>query len=458
MEINQGQYRMNKTFEQEARREATSIKEIFSKGSAVVEPREYAVTPQSKKTTGVVWLLNPYVNLPGETWRLGRSSLLAYELAKRGHRVVLWTGNISHRSKNKRSEDWHEQVVNDGFCIRLVPSVEYKKNIGLRRLFYEEKFARQAFQKGLFEEGSPSIIVAHDPPQICGHYGVKWAKKFNVPLITDTVDLWPEHWVLLFPKKARWVGRVIFWPFFAWRKRNWKHASGYTTLADKCLDLVHDTADPLRKKPSCVAYNGIDVQELRDLMEGTATVAFPEKKPGVFRAIFAGTLGPSYDLDPIIEAARIAKSKGLPIEFCVAGDGPKRFKIEAAAAENENLVDLGKLTPGDLAVFYKSCDVGLCAYSERSNVEMPDKFYDYTAAGLSVVNSLVGEVKDYIRDHEVGLQYTAGNGQEMFDQVYKLYSNPALQAKYKTNSYSVAFEFDNDVQITKYADLVEELI
>lgn len=449
---------MSKPLEQEARREATTIKDIFSKGTAVVEPREYLSTETDKKTGGVVWLLNPYVNLPGETWRLGRSSLLAYELAKRGHRVVLWTGNISHRSKNKRSEDWHEQIVNEGFCIRLVPSVEYKKNIGLRRLFYEEKFARQAFQKGLFEEGLPSIIVAHDPPQICGHYGVKWAKKFNVPLITDTVDLWPEHWVLLFPKKIRWVGRAIFWPFFAWRKRNWKYASGYTTLADRCLDLVHETADPLHKKPSCVAYNGIDVGELRDLMEGTSSVEFPVKKEGVFRAVFAGTLGPSYDLDPIIEAARIAESKNLPIEFCIAGDGPKRPKIEAAAKEIKNLIDLGKLSPPDLAVFYKSCDVGLCAYSDRSNVEMPDKFYDYTAAGLSVVNSLTGEVKDYIRTHEVGFQYTAGRGKEMFEQVYKLYSNPELQAKCKQNSFSVAYEFDNDRQISKYADLVENLI
>lgn len=59
---------------------------------------------------------------------------------------------------------------------------------------------------------------------------------------------------------------------------------------------------------------------------------------------------------------------------------------------------LGKLKPESLSYLYNKSDVGLSIYTEISNVEMPDKFYDYTAAGLPVINSLKGEVGNIVKE------------------------------------------------------------
>ena len=57
----------------------------------------------------------------------------------------------------------------------------------------------------------------------------------------------------------------------------------------------------------------------------------------------------------------------------------------------QTVLYLGKLKPESLSYLYNKSDVGLSIYTEISNVEMPDKFYDYTAAGLPVINSLKKE-------------------------------------------------------------------
>lgn len=409
---------------------------------------------QEPKSSLKVWLINPYVNLPGEQWRLGRSSLLAYELARRGHDVLLWTGNISHRSKTIRTKDQTDQVVNDGFRIRLIPSIAYKKNIGFGRLAYEADLARKTYKQAL-KEPPPDVIVAHDPPQVSGHCGYLLSKRFGVPLITDTVDLWPEFWILALPAKLKGIGGAVFAPFYWWRRRNWRQASGYTSLAGPYLDLVCDEVDPERSKPTAVAYNGIDVAEFRQLMEGEPSVPLPDKEPGTVRAVFAGTLGPSYDLPGIIEAAQLAAKEGKSIEFAIAGDGPLRSHVEAAVKACPNLIYVGKLAPGDLAKLYARCDVGLCSYGKSSNVEMPDKVYDYTAAGLPVVNSLTGEVARVIRDQQIGRSYEAGSGRSLLDAIEAIYASPDAAAETARRSYEAALEFDNSVQINKYADLVE---
>ncbi len=403
-----------------------------------------------------VWLINPYVNLPGEDWRAGRSSLLAYELSRRGHNVTLWTGNISHRSKTIRSTGAEDREVQPGYTVRILPSTMYRKNIGLGRLVYETVLAWRIWKQGL-KTSPPDIVVAHDPPQVNGAAGYRLARHFKVPLIIDTVDLWPEFWIAALPKPLSKLGHIIFAPFFAVRLRNWKAASGYTTLAKPYMDVVQQAADPGQLKPFCVAYNGIDVKAFRESLDHPKQGLLPERKEGEFRAVFAGTLGPSYDLGAIITAAEISQNNGGRVRFVLAGDGPMRDFVEAKAAQMDNLLYLGKLPPNQLPELYSSCDVGLSAYSRFSNVEMPDKFYDYIAAGLPVVSSLTGEVQGVIEREHVGLQYEAGNGESLYSALCKLECQTELRLSMGKKGWNLAMEYDNDNQICHYADLVEKV-
>jgi glycosyltransferase involved in cell wall biosynthesis len=403
-----------------------------------------------------VWLINPYVHIPGEAWREGRSSHLARELSGRGHEVTLWTGNFSHHFKAFRTEGWSTVEVCPGYTIELVPSNAYQRNIGVGRLAYEYRFAKRMFARAS-QRSAPDIIVAHDPPQVNGHYGLKLARLQKVPLVIDTVDLWPEFFVRAMPRRARPIAEVAAQPLYAWRKRNWRRAQGYTSLAKPYLDVVHEVADPKRLKPSVVAYNGIDVAEFRSHLNGKTYDGLPKHRPDEVRAVFAGTLGPSYDIPAILEAAKRAKISSPNISFVIAGDGPYKSEVEATAKELGNLFYVGKLPVDKLVKLYSTCDVGLCAYGPFSNVEMPDKVYDYTAAGLAVVNSLKGEVREFIESEGFGSTYAAGDGADLLRHLTTLATYPEQLRVYKERSWAVGDRFDNGRQIAGLADMLEQV-
>ena len=98
------------------------------------------------------------------------------------------------------------------------------------------------------------------------------------------------------------------------------------------------------------------------------------------------------------------EKRDLSIRLWIAGDGPLRMDVTAFIQANHpaQLVYLGKLKPQELAQFYTSCDIGICAYAPGSNVAMPDKAYDYMAAGLPIVNSLRGELENFLRERQMG--------------------------------------------------------
>ena len=118
---------------------------------------------------------------------------------------------------------------------------------------------------------------------------------------------------------------------------------------------------------------------------------------------------------------------------------------------------LGSLSQEELVLLYAECDVGLSAYSETSNVEMPDKFYDYTAAGLAIVNSLRGEVATYIVDRNLGFQYQPGSELDLTSKLNILHENRELLEISKKNSWMIAEEFSIENQYPKLLTLIEKL-
>jgi hypothetical protein len=103
------------------------------------------------------------------------------------------------------------------------------------------------------------------------------------------------------------------------------------------------------------------------------------------------------------------------------------------------------------------CDVGLNAYGKYSNVEMSDKFYDYTAAGLAIINSLTGEVADLISVNNIGTNYISG-AIDSFKHAIQLYiHNIDLLNNHKKNSAQIAIEFDQQNQLNRFKQFWKNL-
>jgi len=405
-----------------------------------------------------IWLFNPYGPLPDEGWREYSYVTIGSVLTAAGHEVVWWTSNFSHHFKTVRSTGWQDRTLSSGMVVRLVPTPGYRRNIGFGRLRRDFLFGWRAYRRALRLD-APDIILTSEPATMAGFAGPRLAGKTGALLLYDQMDLWPELIVQALPRRLQSLGNLFFWPIYLYRRRMFATLDGAMALARPYLESVTRHLPRGRSLPELVVYNGIDVPAFRSLMADPLPndIAQLFDRPGL-KAVFAGSLGPSYDVEPMVSAARRLASTSSTISLYIAGDGPARPMVEAAAAECPNLIYLGKVSPDLLPRVYARCDVGLACYSERSNVEMCDKFYDYTAAGLAIVNSLQGEVSDWIKSSALGLQYRAGDPASLVHALTRLDTDRDSLSASRAASWEIAMRFNRDTQHAQLPRWIESLV
>lgn len=404
-----------------------------------------------------IWLVNPYGPIEGENWREYSFNQFGKFLSKNGFEVIWWTSSFSHHFKKQRANDWKDILVNENFIIRLVPTPPYYNNFGLGRLKKDVVFSKKAYKRFLSSK-KPCLIISADNPITLSKPSFRFAKKFNIPIIYDQMDVWPEFIIRNIKNPVvRFLAKIALVPVISNRKKNYLQLSGSIALGKNYLSFMNSVCPSLRNKPSALVYNGIDVNEFRKHLRDETGIKLPEKSKEDIWCVFAGTLGPSYDIASIITVAkRLSFEKKGHIKFIIAGSGPLESLVKDALGSC-NIIYLGHLKPEDLIPIYGHCDIGLSTYSSGSNVDMCDKFYDYTAAGLAIINSLSGEVSDYIHEKKVGKNYIPNDAESLYNAIC-FYLNKNALSNAKSNSYQLGELFDKNVQNAKLLDVIQKIL
>jgi glycosyltransferase involved in cell wall biosynthesis len=410
-----------------------------------------------------IWLINPYGQIPGEGWRDYRFTMLGKTLAGCGHEVVWWTASFSHTFKRFRSQGWEDLPISPGFTIRLVPTSAYRGNISVGRLGFEWSYARNTHKRAR-ESEKPDCIVATDPSQIVGFMSARLAKAFGVPLVLDVFDLWPELFTLVLPKWLRPFSGLIFSPFYLLRKYNVRQADGVVSLCRTYLNVALHGLSRSKAVPSLTVFNGIDLAEFRREMPDENAITETKKRlgktPGEIWAVYTGTLSDNYDVRALVEAAEILAAEKSAIRIIVLGEGTLRHRVSEFVQKHPggNLRYLGpSMASGELLSFYKASDIALCAYSKDSNVAMPNKAYDYLAAGLPIVNSLKGELAEFLAENGIGVSYEAGDPRSLVEALRKLADDSELREAMARNADRKAAMFDSGSLYREYASFVEQV-
>ena len=224
-------------------------------------------------------------------------------------------------------------------------------------------------------------------------------------------------------------------------------------------------APDLDASKTLTVFNGIDVAAFRttlpDARERKALARERGQKPGEVWVVYAGTLGNNYDIPTVLRAAARLQERGDDrIRIWVAGEGPLRSSVTEFIRTRElmNLKYIGNLCHEDLIRFYSICDIGLSPYVPESNVAMPDKAYDYMAAGLPIVNTLRGELEELLRDRQIGIQYKAGDPESLVGALESLAADEVLRNHMARNSHDAAMDYDQNVQYGKYVNFIKEIV
>jgi glycosyltransferase involved in cell wall biosynthesis len=404
-----------------------------------------------------IWIVNPYGTLPSEGWREYRSAMLARALQKRGHQVVWWIADFEHRSKKFRDSVTSDPQFPDGIEIRCVPTSAYNRHVGLGRIRFENRFGSK-FAEAAPREERPDAIILAEPSLFFGVPVRQFAKKFDIPIIIDVIDLWPELFHILLPGPLKKFGKLVFAPLYRRRKNLVTQSKGVAAVAGNYRDIAMAGQ---AAKPTGVFYWGVDVG-LFQAARGEA------KRPELFNrwpaqydgltVVYAGTLGAAYGIGTVCAAARIICQKSdTPVRFIFAGDGPLKPEIQQLAADfPEQVAFVGSMPAEELIPYYLNSDIGLCSYAKGSTVSMPIKVFDYLAAGLAVASSLDGEIKTLVAAG-CGVQYEAESPESLATTLATLAVDRQLTATMKAKAHDLSVQFDIPHQYGLFAEFIEDV-
>lgn len=407
-------------------------------------------------------LFNPYGPLPGEAWRETRYAMLGRVLARYGHQVTWWTAGFCHHSKTVRTLIPKQIEIEPNFTINLVPTPSYEHHVGLARLRFELLFALRVY-KAADGRDRPHVIVSSDVTMSLARVAEVLAKRFNCDLIYDIIDLSPEVFAGALPSWLRGREKAIFWPLYALRARHFRKASGVIAVCDDYLNPARQANPFFSEHELMSVYWGTDLNAFHEAKAGPSEVAHLAEKFGKHDAdvyaIYAGTLGVLYDIDALLDAAKLLRANDRHLKILIAGGGPRAEDIRRIVKENDltNVVMLGELSFAQLVKLYQICDIGLSIYGVNSPVAMPIKVFDYLAAGLPIVNSIGGYLESLLAQRQIGIQYKAGDGGSLASALRQISSDLAALRMMGQRAGEASAEFDSTVQYGNCARFIEQL-
>lgn len=332
-----------------------------------------------------IWIINPFDNLPSEGYRPQRYWLMARAFAAAGHRVVFWTSDFSHATKRKRVL---VREQNDGFVVRLVPSMPYPSNVCLRRLASHWLLARTWKRLAEKESAKPDAVIASTPPLGLCSSALGFAKRHGALFVADIMDAWPETFERIAP-------RALLFPMRRIARRIYTRSDAVSAVASRYIDLARSYG---ATAPVKLSYHGIEVSGVSSQWAGV-------RKDSATRIAYIGSFGASYDLETAIAAVRELPNVTLDI----AGSGPKEPALRQQALGCERIRFHGYLADTEMKSLLRRCDIGLVPMFPDSCVGVPYKLADYAAAGLRIVECLGGETRELVESFHAGAHYEPRN-------------------------------------------------
>lgn len=382
-----------------------------------------------------------------------RSYEFAQKLIERGHKVTMVCGETANLKLDDSVIKGISRGVIDGIDVIQI-KIPYSNSDGItKRAWLFTKFALTGIKIALREDYD--LLFATSTPLTASIPGIfsKWFKKKK--FIFEVRDLWPE-----LPK--------------ALGMKNYFLLSGMSLLewlsyhnADACIGLSPGICEGIAKrsqkgKKITMIPNGCDLDIFKpgkrenlklDGIKITDTVA-----------VFTGAHGIANGLDAILNgAAELKKLKRDDIIIAFIGDGKMKphlkERVEKEGLDNCRFFD--PMSKIELNKVLASVDIGIMALANIPAFyygTSPNKFFDYIASGIPVLNNYPGWLADMILENKCGIAIPPDNENVFAKALIDLADNPEQRRVYGKNARNLAeSSFAREDLANKFVDFIEDI-
>lgn len=413
----------------------------------------FGMRNQSKK----IAVVTMGVKLGDETRGYTRFRYLSELLVREGFEVDLITSTFQHWDKAPRdcSRECYKETP---YKIVFIEEPGYTRNLDLTRIRSHAK-AAQSLRAHFEQHGEEyALIYAEIPPNDVARVCAEYADKADIPFVADINDLWPEAMRMVVNIPI--ISDVAFYPFSRDAKRVYTLLSGAVGTSDEYAE--RPAKDREKPYPRATVYVGNDLAEF----DAGAKAHLNEiKKPkDEIWVTYAGTLGASYDITTLIEAAALLAQREDAVQNVrvkILGDGPDREVLEALSAKHSAPVDfLGYQDYAHMAAYLVASDITINSLVASAVQSIVTKIGDYLASAHPMINTGSShEFKNKVSEDGFGVNVEAENPEVLADAIEKLAANASHRKIMGAKGRAVAEnEFDRPISYHRIVDLIRKLI
>ena len=262
------------------------------------------------------------------------------------------------------------------------------------------------------------VIIVRDLP-LCPT-AIMVARRLGVPVVLDMA----ENYAAMM-QANRDAGRQRPWDFLV-------RSPALVRMVERwCLPRLNHVWVVVEESADRVAALGLPKDRI-SVVSNTpprARAEVPLAGAGVpgapLRLVYLGLMELPRGLTCVLEAAQLLQRRGVPVAIDLIGDGRDRALIEQRASDLAlgPLVRFHGFIPNTEALAMVSrADVGLIPHlaDEAWNTTIPNKLFDYMAAGLPVISSDAKPAARIIRETGAGVVFRSGSAEELAKAVEQL--------------------------------------
>ena len=357
-----------------------------------------------------IWILKEGEPLPinNSNGRLMRAGMLAELFSQKGSDVTWWSSTYLHYEKKYACDNEQTIKISTKFSLKLLHSSNgYKKNISFKRIRYSKDLGR-IFRKQSRKEDRPDIIYCSWPLMDFAYEAIKYGVEFNVPIVIDIRDLWPDIFIQPFPKRLQPIVKQGVQILFK-RKVSlvMKSATAVVGVIPKTLKFAESYGRVLQLQDHIVhlAYDATPVSD-EDLKQAKDFWDQQGLNKGQCIVSYIGTISNRIgDFDTLVQAAEKCTDPSIVFVFCGVGNYFEALRHKTNHLKNVILP--GYRNKAELQQLLKISTFGLLAYRNTEDFvdSLPNKFGEYLSQGLIILTSLMGASRELLERENCGRYY-----------------------------------------------------
>lgn len=388
-----------------------------------------------------------YFNTPKGSWG-SRVYDFSKDWVKAGHKVTVVT-SIYSKSDLKATKFIERQNIDGIDLIVLNISIDNKQST-LKRIW---TFIQYSMLSSYFALREPvDVVISSSGPITVGFSGLLAKYLRRKKFVFEVRDLWPDTAIVMGFIKNRWVQKAMYaFESFCYRS------------ADLIITLSPGMRDNIKKR-----FGDLNIEAVTNAAN-LELFGSPKKKELLPKslisgqyAVYTGNIGKINNSELLLESARELKKRDEKnLKIIIIGDGPqKEFIKEHIQRENlEEWLQVMDLIPKqDLVpiVQHSLASIIPLASSPLLDTSSPNKLFESLAAGVPVVQTTNGWIKDLLHDNDCGI--TVDSPKQLAEELVLLKADQEKWRDMSRNASKVAQNhFDKTVLANKMIEAIESI-